>query len=309
MGRGYITAAVRRAMGYPAKGYVRVADRKSVSANEGISIGRFLENASKYGITDALFMDNTPRGRGFTSSSSSLSSTNVPQVTSSLAEAEFAGKLRATQLLAQNLELANTDHVMLPNGTVVRRPTNDLTPMQALEFVAQARAAGRAVNDYEKALAMGDVLTPRDQYSAQEALRDYVGREMALKSTFDSIPSTPQELLRRAAGVNPLSTAKDVSLKARNNNNNNNNNRDNRGGGGGGGGGGRGYMPDDAKHQAAIRIAPKNSTLRDMYNEAKNKSNDQGSFERELRLLADKKYNGRVNRREVDNLIQEMRRA
>jgi len=34
MGRGYITVAIRRRMGYPMKGYVRVGDRKPMSANQ-----------------------------------------------------------------------------------------------------------------------------------------------------------------------------------------------------------------------------------------------------------------------------------
>jgi hypothetical protein len=171
-----------------------------------------------------------------------------------------------------------------------------------LEFVTQARTAGRAVNDYEKALAMGDVLTPRDQYFAQEALREYVGREMALKSTFDSIPSTPQELLRRAAGVNPASTAKDVSLKAKNNNNNNNNNnRDNRGGSGGGD-----NRLKQSKVDAAMAITSKGSDLRRFFHEASNKSRgDLGQWEREFRLLAA----GKVPRSEMEALIQKVKNA
>lgn len=53
MGRGYITAAVRRTMGYPMKGYVRVDLRKPMSAMQNKPIATIAESDKKYPYYDS----------------------------------------------------------------------------------------------------------------------------------------------------------------------------------------------------------------------------------------------------------------
>jgi hypothetical protein len=53
MGRGYITAAVRRTMGYPMKGYVRVDLRKPMSAMQNKPIATTAESDKEYPYYDS----------------------------------------------------------------------------------------------------------------------------------------------------------------------------------------------------------------------------------------------------------------
>jgi hypothetical protein len=160
-----------------------------------------------------------------------------------LATLAILGETQAARLLGKNPELANTNNVMLPSGTIYSRPTSELTVAQARSLVARDIAIGRKPNEYEYGLANGDVLTRDQQYAAQRALHRDVGAKMVLADTFDAIPPPSQDLLRRAAGVIPTSTKVDVQLKAKVITP-----PSSGGGSGGGGGSGKGWLGGRRTH-------------------------------------------------------------
>lgn len=154
-----------------------------------------------------------------TGSVSPTSGGAVPTVAPiNVATLAILGETQAARLFGKNPELSNTNNVMLPSGAIYSRPASELTVNQARTIVARDIATGRKSNEYEYGLANGDVLTRDQQSAAQRALYRDAGAKMVLTDTFDELPVSTQDLLRRAAGVIPTSTKVDVQLKAKVNN-------------------------------------------------------------------------------------------
>ena len=136
----------------------------------------------------------------------------VPARAAALTPLQVAERARAQQLkqnatsaygnlLKGNPELTSPDSVLLPSGTVVKRPTPDLSLADAQRVVRNALNNGVAPDEYAGALAFGQIATRADQARAQKDLRDFVIESMvksgAVATTF---PNISQDVLRRAAG-------------------------------------------------------------------------------------------------------------
>jgi len=80
MGRGYVTAAVRRTMGYPAKGYVPMGIRKTMSANQSMSTNQYPIGKEKYKYNPKLIsIPDEKNGIVFTNGfGSNLSKVELP---------------------------------------------------------------------------------------------------------------------------------------------------------------------------------------------------------------------------------------